>query len=143
VPPSAVPQNIKSTCIYTLISTILNPRNTTDCLPKETRFVYPLHLLLYSKLHSSLLLHTHANNTLTSCYSNSSTIVCDLCKLLVGYRYGTVCGLWQSGRRHLKWSRLSVFCLNHQTLTIMNETLEAVTERMCQNCYTVCTFASW
>jgi len=37
---------------------------------------------------------------------------------------------------------VTVFSLNHQTLTIMNETLEAVTERICQNCYTVCTFAS-
>lgn len=37
---------------------------------------------------------------------------------------------------------VSVFSLNHQKLTILNETLEAITERMCQSCYTVCTFAS-
>jgi hypothetical protein len=110
--------------IYIYISKMLNPRITTGCLPKETRFVYSLPLLLYSKLSFSLLLHTHTHththirthknthiNTLTSCYSNSSTIVCDLHKLLLGYKYDTVCGLRQSGKRHLKWSRAPVLSL--------------------------------
>jgi hypothetical protein len=53
--------NVKGTCIYTRISTKLSPRNRTGCLLKENRFVYSLHILIYSKLQFSLLLHTHKN----------------------------------------------------------------------------------
>jgi len=75
---------IKGTCIYTRVSTTHSPRNTTGCLLKEKRFVYSLHLLLYSKLHFSLLLNTHKKtHTQTTPSLNAIATVLQSCVIYV------------------------------------------------------------